>query len=65
MCLIRYNLDIPNVLMTCKNCGDINYLNSKALGSVTEFSFKCRYCNKINRIILEDGELNLKTRIVS
>jgi hypothetical protein len=27
------------------------------LGNVTEFSFKCRYCNTINRITLKDGKL--------
>jgi hypothetical protein len=45
------------VLITCKKCGDINYLNSKALGKVTDFGFKCRYCNTINRITLDDGKL--------
>jgi RNase P subunit RPR2 len=43
------------VLITCKKCGDINYLTSKALGNVT--GYKCRNCNTINRITLEDGEL--------
>jgi hypothetical protein len=38
--------------------GDINYLNSEALGNLTDFGFKCRYFNTINRITLEDGELN-------
>jgi RNase P subunit RPR2 len=55
---IKYNLDIPYmVLITCKNCGDINYLTSEALGNVTDFGYKCRNCNTINRITLEDGEL--------
>jgi hypothetical protein len=46
------------VLITCKKCGDINYLTSKALGNLTDFGFKYRYCNAINRITLKDGELN-------
>jgi RNase P subunit RPR2 len=45
------------VLITCKKCGDINYLTSKALGNLTDFGYKCRNCNTINRITLEDGEL--------
>jgi RNase P subunit RPR2 len=45
------------VLITCKKCGDINYLTSEALGKLTDFGYKCRNCNTINRITLEDGEL--------
>ena len=57
--LIRYNFSIHYVvLITCKKCADINYLNSEALSNLTDFGFKCRYCNTINRITLEDGEKN-------
>jgi hypothetical protein len=28
-----------------------------ALGNLTDFGYKCRYCNTINTITLEDGEL--------
>jgi RNase P subunit RPR2 len=45
------------VVITCKKCGDINYLNSEALGNLTDFSYKCPYCNTINRITLEGGEV--------
>jgi hypothetical protein len=45
------------VIITSKKCGDISYLTSEALGNLTDFGFKCRYCNAINRIMLEDGEL--------
>lgn len=45
------------VLVTCEKCGDINYLNSVTSGNVTESGYKCRNCNTINRITLEDGEL--------
>jgi RNase P subunit RPR2 len=45
------------VLITCKKCGDINYLSPKALGNLTDFGFKCCYCNTINRIILKGGEV--------
>ena len=57
-CRYSISLDIPYVvLITCKKCGDINYLTSEALGNLTDFGFKCRYCNTINRITIEDGEL--------
>jgi hypothetical protein len=45
------------VIYSCKKCGDINYLNSEAFGNLTDFGYKCRNCNTINRITLEDGEL--------
>jgi tetratricopeptide (TPR) repeat protein len=47
----------PNyvVLITCKKCGDINYLTSEALDNLTDF--ECRNCNTVNGITLEDGEL--------
>jgi RNase P subunit RPR2 len=58
MSLIRYILNIHNViLITCKKCGDISYLNSVTSGSVTDFGYKCRNCNTIYRITLKDGEL--------
>jgi RNase P subunit RPR2 len=54
----KVRLDIPYmVLITCKKCKDINYLTSKASGNLTDFGYKCRYCNTINRMTLEDGEL--------
>jgi hypothetical protein len=31
-------------------------LTSEALGNLTDFGYKCRYCNTINWITLEDGE---------
>jgi hypothetical protein len=44
------------VLITYKKCGDINYLNSKALGNLTDFGYKGRNCSTINRITIEEGE---------
>jgi RNase P subunit RPR2 len=44
-------------LITCKKCGDISYVASEKLGSVTDFGYKCRNCSTINRITLENGEL--------
>jgi hypothetical protein len=44
------------VLLTCKKWGDMSHLTFK-LGSVTDFGYKCRNCNTINKITLEDGEL--------
>jgi hypothetical protein len=56
--LIKYFPNITYmVLITCKKCADINYLNSEALGNLTDFDFMCRYCNTINGVTLEDGEL--------
>jgi hypothetical protein len=40
----------------CKKYVDINYLTSEALGNLTDFGYKCRNCNTINRIRLENGE---------
>jgi RNase P subunit RPR2 len=58
---IRYNLNILYVvLITCKKCGDINYLTSEALGNLTDFGYKCRNCNTINRMTLEEAELKKK-----
>jgi hypothetical protein len=45
------------VLITCKKCGDVSYLTSEGLGNLTDFGFKCRNCDTINRISLADGEL--------
>jgi hypothetical protein len=44
-------------LLTCKKCGDINYLTTETVGNLTDFSFKCWNCNTINRTTLRDGEL--------
>jgi hypothetical protein len=49
-------LDIQSEYYLCgpnnvRECGDINYLTSEALGNLTDFSYKCRYCNTINRLI--------------
>ena len=51
------------VLITCKKCGDISYPTSEGLGNLTDFGFKYRNCDTINRISLADGETQ-KTRIV-
>jgi hypothetical protein len=32
-------------------------LDIQKLGNVTDFGYKCRNCNTINRITIEDGEL--------
>ena len=32
-------------------------LTSEALSNLADFGYKCRYCNTINRITLENGEL--------
>jgi hypothetical protein len=56
--LIKYNLDIPYVvLITCKKCGELNYLTSKAFCNISDFGAKCEKCETINTITLEEGEL--------
>jgi hypothetical protein len=32
------------VLMTCKKCGELNYLTSKAFSNITDFGYKCGTC---------------------
>ena len=51
--LLNYNISIYDV----QEMRRINYLTSHALGNITDFGEKCRNCNTINRITLEDGEL--------
>jgi hypothetical protein len=31
------------VVYTCKKCGELDYLTSKALGDLTDFGFKCHF----------------------
>jgi phage FluMu protein Com len=46
------------VVYTCKKCGDINYLTSKAFWNITDFGAKCEKCETINTVTLENGETN-------
>jgi hypothetical protein len=49
---------IKHLLATGDNVQTIvDYLTSKAFSNITDFGYKCRNCNTINRITLEDGEL--------
>ena len=45
------------VLITCKKCGELDYLTSKAFWNITDFGAKCEECETINTITLEKGEL--------
>ena len=45
------------VLITCKKCGELDYLTSKAFWNITDFGAKCEKCETINTITLEKGEL--------
>jgi hypothetical protein len=45
------------VLITCKKCGELDYLTSKAFWNITDFDAKCEKCETINTITLEKGEL--------
>jgi hypothetical protein len=56
--LIKYSLDITSmVVYTCKKCGEPNFLTPITFWNISDFGVKCRNCNRINRIALEDGEL--------
>ncbi|MFZ0346466.1 MAG: hypothetical protein WB053_04710 [Nitrososphaeraceae archaeon] len=55
--MIRYSLNVHYVaLITCKKCGDINYITSHAW-NITDFGAKCEKCETINTITLVNGEL--------
>jgi hypothetical protein len=43
--------------MELKVYGSVVYLTSEVLDNLTDFGYKCRNCNTINRITLKDGEL--------
>ena len=45
------------VLITCKKCGELDYLNSKAFSNISDFGAKCEKCRTINTITIENGEL--------
>jgi hypothetical protein len=45
------------VLLTCKKCGELNYLTPHAFWNITDFDAKCEKCTMINTITLEKGEL--------
>ncbi|MGB7632243.1 MAG: hypothetical protein WBL68_00835 [Nitrososphaeraceae archaeon] len=41
---------------TCKKCGELDYLTSKALCNLTDFGHKCPRWGPINTVTLENGE---------
>jgi phage FluMu protein Com len=45
------------VVITCKECGELNYLTRHAFWNITDFRAKCPKCNTINTVTLENGEL--------
>jgi hypothetical protein len=44
-------------LITCKKCGELNYLTPHAFWNITDFGAKCEICETINMITLDNGEL--------
>jgi len=55
---MNYNLNIISVVeYSCKECGELKYLNSRSFWNKTDFGTKCENCETVNRIILENGEL--------
>jgi hypothetical protein len=51
------------VLITCKKCGELDYLTSKAFWNITDFGAKCEKCETINTITLEKGELKKQEKL--
>jgi hypothetical protein len=45
------------VLITCKKCGDINYLTPHAFWNITDFGAKCEKCGTINKATIVMGQL--------
>lgn len=45
------------VVYTCKKCRELNYLTPHAFWNITDFCAKCKKCETINTITLEEGEL--------
>jgi hypothetical protein len=45
------------VIITCKKCGELNYLTPHAFWNIADFDAKYEKCETINTIILEEGEL--------
>ena len=45
------------VLITCKKCGELNYLTPHTFWNITDFDAKCEKCETINTITPENGEL--------
>ena len=45
------------VVMTCKECGELNYLTPHAFWNKTDFGAKCEKCETKNTLTLEEWEL--------
>ena len=57
MRFIKYNLNIPCMYVyACKKCGELNHLTPHTSWNMTDFGAKCKKCETINTITLENGE---------
>jgi uncharacterized Zn finger protein len=45
------------VLITCKNCGELDYYTSKAFWNITDLGAKCEKCGTINKATIVMGQL--------
>jgi hypothetical protein len=45
------------VLITCKKCGELNYLTLHAFWNITDSGAKCEKCETINTTTMEKGGL--------
>jgi hypothetical protein len=43
------------VVYSCMKCGELSYLTPHAFSNLTDFGYKVRHGNTLNRITLEDG----------
>jgi hypothetical protein len=53
---VKYFPDILfMVVYSCMKCGELSYLTPHAFSNLTDFGYKVRHGNTLNRITLEDG----------
>ena len=44
-------------MVVYKKCGELNYLTPHAFWNISDFGAKCKKCEMINMVTLEEGEL--------
>ena len=55
---IKYILDIISVVeYSCKECGELNYLNPRTFWNKTDFGVECKSCETTNTVTIVMGEL--------
>jgi hypothetical protein len=54
-----------NCRISCRKCGELNYLTPHAFWNITDFGARCERCETINTITLENGELRKQNKTPS